>query len=1420
LLSNKHVIGISLGSSNIKIATGEVQGEIFALGTQSIRAHGGNPRQVLQNLLQEYARPSSLIALTGHKLKEQVLLPAISEPEATELALRFLKSELPALDAVVSAGGENFLVYELDSLARIATVHVGNKCASGTGEFFLQQVRRMGLDADSAIAQAETDAPYKIADRCSVFSKSDCTHALNKGTSKGRVVAGLARMMAGKISELLQKAKAKDILLVGGVAKNSTVTTYLRRDGYNVIIPSVADTFEAVGAALWAALHGAPYLGGALFKDDVSSFEFLTALQEAERRVSFKESLWSTPTPGDEYIVGLDAGSTTTKAVLMRTRDRAIVAGKYLRTDGDPVRASRQCYRSLLSQIPSELKIIGLGVTGSGRQIVGLHGLTYGIVNEIIAHAAAAAYFDPEVDTLFEIGGQDAKYTYIVNGVPADYAMNEACSAGTGSFLEEAAKETLGIATEEIASFALAGDRPPNFNDQCAAFIGSDIKTAIQEGISSENIAAGLVYAICLNYITRVKGSRKIGQKIFMQGGVCYNRAVPLAMSLITDRDIVVPPDPGLMGAFGVALEILHKIEAGLLEKSSFSLEELAAREVEYGTAFQCAGGREGCDRKCQINRIKVAGRTYPFGGACNMYYNERLQAQHDVAALNLVSVRQKLLYDRPLTPVNPSGKTVGISKSLMTNNLYPLYHAFFTELGFKIVLSDGIDVDGVERRNAPFCYPVEMAHGLLLNLLRKRPDYVFLPHVRATPVVNGAPPSTTCPLIQGEAYVLRRIFKDELKNVKLLTPVLNMPQAYEEGEQAMQKIGATLGASKAATKAAFLAALAAQYKFLAELKELGRESLKRAKATNTPVVVLFGRSYNAFLDLANMGVPHKFASRGVMVLPHEMVDSDEEPPIATMHWAAGMSILKAAKVTKDDPELFGCYITNFSCGPDSFILSYFREIMQDKPSLTLELDSHTADAGIDTRIDAFLDILKRFGALKRLEGAPNKDFAAAEMVKEGRTWVYRASDGAALGLQDARVRVLIPAMGEFSTRLLASMFRYFGVTAIPLPSPSEADLARGKNYTTCKECLPLILTIGSLQNYLDRRPAGEKTVYFMPTTSGSCRFAQYNVLTKMLVQKQQIKDLALMSLSSKDSYGGMGNMFTIRALWTTHIGDVMEEIRAAVLTLAVDPAAGMAVYRQAEEDLLQAIATLGWRELVAELKRVVKALSGIPLRMSLAEAPKVALVGEIYVRRDALSMRHLVERLADKGIVVLMAPIVEWVYYTNYLASKGLRGKVTAMQPLKSWGKAKVMEHYERVIKGIFVSSNLYDYHLIDIDRLVGSVSHIIDPELTGEAILTLSCAINDIVDRVDGVIAIGPFGCMPARIAESLIKQCIDAEKQEMCLEGGAISKVLALHPHLPFISIESDGGPFPPVIEARLESFMLQVKRMQSTRFEHGL
>ena len=344
-------------------------------------------------------------------------------------------------------------------------------------------------------------------------------------------------------------------------------------------------------------------------------------------------------------MLGLDVGSTTTKAVLMRTADSQVLASVYLRTNGNPIRASRQCYREILRQLAgTDVTVSGVGVTGSGRYIAGLHAQSPAIINEIIAHATAAAYFDPDVDTIFEIGGQDAKYTYLVNGVPCDYAMNEACSAGTGSFLEEAAKESLEIDYRDIQTIALRANAPPNFNDQCAAFISSDIKNASHD-ISHDDIVAGLVYSICMNYSNRVKGSRKVGKRVFMQGGVCYNRAVPLAMASLLQVEIIVPPDPGLMGAFGVALEARQRMEMGVLKPGSFDLEAMADRDVSYGKAFTCPGTSERCDRGCDINVIRLNGKSYPFGGACNKYYNIAGHRRIESQPYDFVARRQQALF-------------------------------------------------------------------------------------------------------------------------------------------------------------------------------------------------------------------------------------------------------------------------------------------------------------------------------------------------------------------------------------------------------------------------------------------------------------------------------------------------------------------------------------------------------------------------------------------------------------------------------------------------------------------------------------------------------------------------------------------------------------------------------------------------------
>jgi predicted CoA-substrate-specific enzyme activase len=1414
--------GFSLGASSVGMVVLERDEKGVRVLHSESRAHDGNPRRVFEQCFHRVQEDCCGIAATGRKFRDRLQLPTLPEPKAIEFAYEYLRLKYPGIEAIVSAGGETFMVYELDPKGCISNVHTGDKCASGTGDFFLQQLKRMDLSMEEAMAQGSGAVPYRIASRCSVFSKSDCTHALNKGVPKGCVVAGLCSMMAGKILALLKKTQAKRVLLVGGTARNRLLVENLRHEFPEVIVPEEASCFEALGSALWALDHPITQWPENLFKEGKSSFNLLEPLWKNVEYVAWRQGDSGTARDGDRCIVGLDVGSTTTKAILLRTSDEAVLASTYLRTNGDPVGASRRCYKALEAQIQENISIIGLGVTGSGRQIAGLHAMTDGVVNEIIAHAAGAVHFDPEVDTIIEIGGQDAKYTFLTNRVASDYAMNEACSAGTGSFLEEAARESLGLETEKIADAALLGLTPPNFNDQCAAFIASDIKSAIQEGLSHEDIAAGLVYSICLNYLNRVKGNREIGRKVFMQGGVCYNRAVPVAMAALTGRQIIVPPDPGLMGAFGVALVIKEKLELGLMEETSFDLGVLAKRGVLYRKSFECRGGQEKCDLKCQINQIEVEGQAFPFGGSCNRYTNVRRKLEVDSSKLDLVVQRERLVFRGCSTERhgNGAGKRIGLNLSLMVHTLFPLYYTFFSSLGLEVVMPKDKDISGIDRKGASFCYPVELAHAHLASLLKENLDYVFLPQVRGMYVENGAQNSVVCPLAQGEPYYLKAAFK-ELTGERVLSPVLDFSHGLMGSRERFVELGHELGFDRKHSLWAFRKAAATQRSLARKMAKAGQKALSELEHNPEKIgVVIFGRPYNAFTQTANLGIPHKFASRGHIVMPLDALSFTEEVPEETMYWSMGQLIMKAAKFVKRHPQLFATYITNFSCGPDSFLVNYFRGIMGDKPSLTLELDGHTADAGLDTRIEAFLDIVASYHELqRRQEKKPDKseEFRLAAISMESTGVSVVDSQGIHHSLSSSRVKIIVPCIGERIARYIAAVWRRNGSRAVALPPPGERELKAGRGNSSCKECLPFTLVTGSVLEYLEHRSdPGEVSVIFLPQSTGPCRFGQYTVEIANRLKQKQIPNAVILSLSCEDGYAGLSQSFQIRSWRAIVLADVMDDIYSGIMALARDRDTALHVFQQVTDSFETAMEFVPWEHLPTVLRRGARELAAIPRKGSLRDAKKVVLAGEIFVRRDPLSRQYLVERLAEQGIVCKVTPIHEWMYYSEFIYRNAIYlRKPTLAANLGSLAKEFMQNQMERSIKHILSKSGFYEHHRINIGQLLESVEHLIAPEMVGgDAALTIAAAINEIIDEVHGVIVIGPFGCLPNRIAEAILTHRLNQEKIQITDDRTLARRILETHPSLPFLTIESDGGPFPQVIQAKLEAFVLQVERMHGT------
>jgi len=1419
--TNSESLGICLGAASISMVTikpvaGQVQ--IIRAGNQ---VHAGRPiPELIKQLLDIPNLQHTRICTTGRKSRHSLQLTTITEAQAIELACRQTLPDKHPYRLIISAGGETTMIYLLDQSGRVIDAHTGNKCAAGSGEFFLQQLRRMAIEPEALKDLQLPEKYFKVSGRCSVFCKSDCTHALNSGIPKDEVVAGFSQMMATKIIELWQKFPKQPTLLIGGGSRNPLLQHYLKQKIEHLRTPPAATCFEALGAALWAHKHKVRPCSDPnnLMLTQPSNYAFLQPLSDHTEMVEFKNQSSACAQAGDNTVIGLDVGSTTTKGVVIRRRDRAVLARTYLQTNGDPIGAARKTYTALSYQIRVPISIDGVGITGSGRKIAGLHAMSKGVINEIVAHATGAVYYDSQVDTVFEIGGQDAKYISLNHGTPDNYAMNEACSAGTGSFLEEAAFEYQKIHKEQLADIALQSTQPTDFNDQCAAFIGSDIKQAIQDEIPAADICAGLVYSVCKNYLNRVKGNRPVGEKIFMQGGTCYNRAVPIAMAALTGKKIIVPPDPGLTGAFGVALEVDRRIKHGTLKKEEFDLQELAARNLTRKKSFVCKGTLN-CDRSCKIARFEINDHIFPLGGSCSRYENLGSQHQIQSSKLNLALWREERVFQAYKPDAARDGRpTVGMNRSFLIHTYFPFYNCFFNELGFKLLLPEAALATESSRAGTNFCHPAATAHTYAASLLKLKPDFIFMPQIRHTSRKPTAGSACTCVFVQGEPSYLRSALP-HLKSAKTITPTLDFARPLQNNLPAFIETAIKLGIDPEQTTSALEKAVLEQERFFTDLEQVGRSVLSQlSPASKKPTIVLFGRAYNSFTDSANLGIPAKFASRGYQIIPFDLLPGGEKKftKNLNLYWGMGQMLLEAANFVKQQPQLFAVYITSFSCGPDSFLINYFRECMGCKPTLVLELDNHTADAGLETRIEAFLDIVENFKQNREklpatTPYAATGNFKPAFFIKSKRKPGIQTASGW-FPLSHPRVKIILPAMSRFGSPLLARAFKRVNIRATTLPPADTAALQLGRENSSCKECLPLHTTLGSLLNYLaHKRPPDEISVYLMGSSEGPCRFGQYRVFTEKVLQKKQLTDVAVLSPSSINGYTGLGKRFMLAAWRALVIGDLFDEMWAAILAAAVNRKTGLQTLNREFNRVLTVI-DKDQSTILKQLGKSADNLQNIPLVNECYQIPKLSLVGEIYVRHDPFSLQGLNEYLADQGFIVRTAGNIEWFNYIDWLIDNNIEGSRPRNFQQQLWIKRKI----DRLIRNRLVPTGLLQNDADDIESLLRAGSKFVSPDLTCETILTVGAALHNILTPACGIISISPFACMPSRIAETILNTDLTTSTKKSLSDvyNPNLYHLLQKEQRLPFLALETDGSVFPQIINARLEIFLLQAKRLHET------
>jgi len=1400
-------LGIDIGSTSVKAVLLDGLTESW----HDMAAHEGAIQETLRAILRRRGIDGGLPAVvTGNTGRQQVRCAQAILPLAIESALAAIGERVRA---VVSLGGESLCVYMLSPGGRIQNTLTGDKCAAGTGEFFRQQLRRMDLELDCLDRIPNDTRSHLLSARCSVFMKSDCTHKLNKKeATKEEIVVSLADVMASKAAEFLARARVTEgrVLLVGGVTRNRFLLRLLRQKlpGLELVVPPQAPYFEAFGAAHLATEHGQSLPSrAALFEDGALAFEHYPPLRDALPRVNRIEARRGRVRPDGEYILGIDGGSTTTKAVLVDAATREICAAFYGRTHGDPVEALRQVLSEIRQQVREQIgdapiRIPLAATTGSSREVLGVFAETRGVYNEIIAHTVGTTHFQPAIDTIFEIGGQDAKYVLVQNGVPIDYAMNEACSAGTGSFIEESARGDLNIqSAPEIGPVALASQTPLKFGEHCSAFINSDIRAAIQQGAARADITAGIIFSIVSNYLNRVVGNRTIGNAIVLQGGVAKNPAVPAAFATVLGKSITVPPEPELLGAFGVALLAQQKHAAGELAAGDYSLDALIGRKIENGKTFLC----QACENRCPIRTLIVSGHKTFFGGRCNKYANLRKAVSVD-AVDDFVALRERLLFSEyapdPMTLRPRCERTVGVPRVFTVHTLWPLYSWFFHSLGVRAVLSETSLKEGVQRAEAAFCLPGELAHGMTEDLLRRGVDYLFVPHLKNLPSLEPGLAATLCPITQGLPYYLRPAFG--IADERLLRPVLDFAGGMESGQGAFEDIALRLGFSREEGRRAFQVGLARQRDFWARLRQIGTEVIEQARRGDRPVIALFGRPYNAFNPEANMGVPRKLATRGYRVLPFDFFPVGDEAITYNMYWYYGQLNLKAARQVREHPNLFLCYISNFGCAPDSFMLHFVRWFMGTKPYLVLEFDSHTADAGVDTRIEAFLDIIEGYRRQAGGARAQREPLRYRVDLDGANTCIVDRRTGERIPLRDPRVTVIYPSMGNMASAACAAITRAQGIRAEALPEPDAQTTQLARNVASGKECIPTLLVLGQmLRRLMDRPPAPEEILaVVVPKTTGPCRTGQYGPFYEGILHDLGIDNVAILYLSSDNGYSELGEGFTLLAWYALTLSDFFKDMETALAILAKDRTAALETLRSVWNGALDVLGR-DIDRLYPFLESQVPLLAAIPRRGRLEDLPKVLVVGEIYVRRDDYSVRELVTHLAENGILGKVTGIAEWINYCNYLRNMELRRRLDRMPALRRPFSREFRERLalavtrrisaaiEERLRRILEPTGLLPHVPHDMDRIMSGVDGVTHVEFETEATISSLVSRVAVAEGYDGVAAIAPFACLPGRLIRAILEPHF---------------RVCAV----PYITLENDGLHYPPNTLSRLEIFMLNVLR----------
>jgi predicted CoA-substrate-specific enzyme activase len=1356
-------VGIDIGSTTVKVVVLDGRGKLVF---RSYARHFSEVRKTVGRGLDALVAEGALspddsvsVVLTGSGgvgMAETLGFSFVQEVIACASAI---EARAPQTDVAIELGGEDA---KITFFTNGVEQRMNGSCAGGTGAFIDQMAVLLKTDApglDELASRAKN--MYPIAARCGVFAKTDVQPLLNEGVAREDIARSVLQAVVNQtITGLACGRKiCGNVAFLGGPLnflpelKNRFIETLAVKPENQVEIED-RELFVAIGAAQ----HG-ERKKTCLFGEVLAAFRKLAAqpaagasalrpffLDEAERQAFFARHEKARVKRGDlagyrgAAFLGIDGGSTTTKAVLIG-ENLELLYTYYSSNEGNPVRIVGNILEDIYGRLPEDARIAASSVTGYGEALIReAFRLDHSEV-ETIAHYKAAKHFLPEVDFILDIGGQDMKCLCIRDGVIDNILLNEACSSGCGSFIETFA-QSLGMPVDAFAREALVSRAPSDLGSRCTVFMNSSVKQAQKEGASVGDISAGLSYAVIKNALIKVikiKNPEELGKQIVVQGGTFYNDSVLRAFERVSGREAVRPDIAGLMGAFGSAL-IAKERWQGQDVSSILQVGELRDFKVKHSQA-RC----RLCENTCAmtVNRFSD-GRKFISGNRCERGLGKQKASD---GLPNLYDYKYERMFAYEPAKAAPRG-VMGLPRALNMFENYPLWHTFFTELGFEVRLSSASSRDLLEQGadtlpSDTVCYPAKLVHGHVIDLIEQGVKSIFYPCIPfEQKEFADSDNNYNCPVVTSYPELIRNNI-DYLKErgAILIQPFLSLEDEKKLGKQ-LARIFPDIAPVE--IRRALELAWAEQKRVKADIARKGEEAIDYLKETGGHGIVLAGRPYH--IDPAiHHGIPQLVTSLGMAVLTEDSVahlGKLDAPLRVVDQWTYHARLYRAAALAAAEPVLDVIHLNSFGCGLDSVVLEQVQEILTRRNRIYtgIKIDEGSNLGAARIRIRSLKAALAERGARRSAQVIhfhPPQQRPRPMFTREMR----------------GDTTILIPQMSPIHFQFIEPAFRASGYQAKVLENVSAEAVDQGLRFVNNDACFPSIIVVGQI---IEALKSGEydpaKTAAMIAQTGGGCRATNYVGFMRKALQDAGYPDVPIISFNTLGLEKHEGFKLTLplfnRLMMGLVYGDLFMQVLFRIRPYEKKAGAADALYEMWAARCKEAVFKGSFRQFRRNVRDIVRDFDGLPLTDE--RKPRVGLVGEILVKFNPGANNDIVRIIEQEGGEAVMPGLMDFLLYCAYDYDFNYRVlSRSRLAALAGNATIKAMEFYRRDLRKALSASERFAAPPTIDQIALGASPFLSRGNQTGEGWFLTGEMVELIEQGVPNIICMQPFACMPNHIA-----------------------------------------------------------------------